>query len=187
MKSVDFLKTFVTMLGQSAKLRGIQTIAASVVSLVFLSQPISIFAATTPEACPPSFSSKYGCTKVTYSSSSGNANITDRWFKGSTGSGGAVKWRINWAKDWEFPSGSAVFKEIWGPGSWRTDSIYSPYFTIGSARTRIANSAVTFQFRYHTNDASGNFYWCSWIHQHYMINNTSNVIDGMPCSDFTGS
>lgn len=142
------------------------------------------FATDTPEVCPPSFSAKYGCTKVSYTATASNATISVRWFKGSTGAGGATEWRINWAKDWEFPSGSAVFKEIFGPGSWRTDWTYSPYFGIGPTRTRIRNSAVTFQFRYHTNDASGNFYWCSWIHQHYMQNNTSNVISSQPCTDY---
>lgn len=157
------------------------------VSLVFsplvLGSKVAL-ATDTPEVCPSSFSAKYGCTKVSYSPTASNATIYVRWFKGSTGAGGATEWRINWAKDWEIPNGSVVFKEIFGPGSWRTDSFYSPYFGIGPTRTRIRNSVVTFQFKYHTADASGNFYWCSWIHQHYMQANASNVIDAQPCTDY---
>jgi hypothetical protein len=139
---------------------------------------------TTPVTCPSGLSAKYGCTKVTYSPSGSSVYITDRLFSGSTGSGGALQWHINWAKDWEY-SGGWIFREKWGPGEWRTDATYSPWFGFNNDdRTRISNSSVQFQFEYESySEPPPRYYkWCSWRFEHYLWNNTSAVIENVPCT-----
>ena len=154
-------------------------VLATLITLTLLFVIFSIASATTtPTLCDTPFI-KYHCSKVTYTQQGSNVLITDRNFKGAI-DGGAQRWQIYYTKDWERISGNWVFRENWGPGSWRTDVTFSPWFGWpNDNRTRINDSAVTFKFRFQE-CIPGCYYWCSPLEQHNML--TNNSFDVFPAT-----
>ncbi len=149
----------------TSKYRFVLTILITVLLLFVFFSIVS--ATTTPTLCDAT--PKYNCSKVTYTQQGSNVLITARNFKGAI-DGGADRWQIYRTKDWERINGSWVFREEWGPGSWRTDVSFSPWFGWSNDdRTRINDSSVTFRFRFQEQGA----YWCSELEQHNMLTNNS--------------
>lgn len=155
---------------QKKHVRHIAILSGLVVLLFVLGIQVAL-ATQTPVVCDTPFA-KYGCSRVEYTASGGGWEIQNRKWQGAI-DGGADQWQAYWTKDWEYVNGSWVFREKFGPSSWRTNVTMSQWYQwANDNRPRITNTLVWHKFRYQE-CAPDCYYWCSQIHEHRLWNNTS--------------
>ncbi|NJN92700.1 MAG: hypothetical protein HC875_00750 [Anaerolineales bacterium] len=148
----------------------------SLLILLFVVVGIQIVLANqTPKRCDEP-ERKYGCFLVEYTASGNGWEVQNRKWQGAI-DGGAKRWQAYWTKDWEYVNNSWVFREKFGPSSWRTNISMSGLFQWSNDnRIRIRNTLIWHKFRYEE-CAPDCYFWCSRIHEHHLWDNTSLVLN----------
>jgi len=103
----------------------------------------------TPYLCDPS-DPKYYCSTVDYYNDGYWVNIQQRIWKGSRDGLISGSWRVDSINDWADFNYDGIYdwQAQWGPTSWRSDSGWSPWYTIGPVRYYHANVLVRFNFHH---------------------------------------
>jgi hypothetical protein len=117
-----------------------------------------VYAATTSPQCDST--PKYYCSYIAYTPESGRVTVTDRYYKGSLGSGGYTRWRVEFINDYEWDSSCSCYQlkyNISGPKAWQTNQLFPPsYSNDGLDRVLFDSGMVWIQFHHY--DANNNFH-----------------------------
>lgn len=149
-------------------------IVLEVVVILMLTVGI-VYANTTTIICDPGANPKYWCSYVGYTPNGNGWTITDRYYKGSGGNGGAQKWQLYWVKDWAYYNSTWNLLGGWGEQPWHTNQFFDQWYTISTDRSSpYYNTAVTGQHRFYTpENPPETRYWCSDKWEHYMASGNS--------------